>query len=209
MSAALLFHVWDDELASEEGAADVHAVEQVPVPDLHVLDGSGYEDGGVVDQYVYAAPSLDGLLVHGGEVVFLGDVAADTDGLATLFGDSVHGGLDAAGYSEVAFVFGTGGDDDLGSFARKHDRHVPANSSTRTGDYGYFAIKFSHNRSPVVSFLAIGLLTTQTLVLFHESPDSILCFHARPTFHLHGVYRPARERVSDVELFSVPVEIEI
>ena len=206
MSAAALRHVRDDEFAAEEGAADVHAVEKVPVSDPHTFDGAGYEDGSVVDEDVYASPSFDGLLVHGGEVVFLGDVAADADGLATFVGDSVHGGLDAAGYSEVAFVFGAGGDDDLSALAGEHDRHVSANAPARAGDYGYLAIKFSHDRPPeVLSFLALRLPSAETSVLFHESPRSILGFEtrlafylyldikikARLAFHLDGVYRRA------------------
>ena len=113
MAVALLFHVWDHELASEERPLDVHSIEQVPVAHLHLLDGAGHEDGGVVYQDVDASVLLDGPLEQVGDVVFLRDVAADADGLTALGADAVDGGLDAAWDSEVALVLGAGRHDHL------------------------------------------------------------------------------------------------
>ena len=78
---------------------------------------------------------LDGPLEQVGDVVFLGDVAADADGLAALGADAVYCRLDAAWDSEVALVLGAGRHDDLRALTREHDGHVPADAPARSGNH--------------------------------------------------------------------------
>jgi hypothetical protein len=128
--------VGNDQLASDERAPDVYAIEQVPVTYLHVLDGAGYEDGGIVDENVYSTERVDGLLNEVFHVCLVAQVGwhgADFSALlGYFFGDFVK------------LFSASRRDDNLCAFSSVSDSDRSANAAPATGNNNDFIFQL-HN----------------------------------------------------------------
>ena len=146
-TAALARHGRDGGAAAEEGPADVERDNTIEAAHGVALDGGeGPRSPGVVHEEVDPPELIERPLEEGVDASLVGDVAGDSDGLAS-------GGLDAGGgladgaEKARARLDAAGGDYHGGPLTPKDGGDSLANAPAGAGDDGHVAGEPSHGRS--------------------------------------------------------------
>ena len=139
-------HVRQHGLAEQEWAVEVDAKAEPPVAGLHLEDAAGHEDAGVVDEDVDAAVGGDHGIHEGGDICFVGDVAADGGGAAAGPGDLSDGVGEGARDARLALGVGAGRDHDVRASSCEGEGDVLAEAPARSRDDCDLSVECRHGR---------------------------------------------------------------
>src|SRR5919106_1008021 len=118
--------------AAQELAGQVDVDHRVPVLQRHLIEGSIFLQAGVCDQDVNRAERIAHPGEHGLDLILLGHVCLDRDGVAAFL-------LDRADDLPGLLLTGAVVDDDVGAGPAERDRHGAPDPRAAAGDQGLLA----------------------------------------------------------------------